>query len=84
MSARPVIISDRAQADVTAIQRWYDTQAPGLGTRLVREVYAAVDRIAAQPELYQERIDAARRFTGSRTMGCGTRSDPITRWPSRA
>ena len=55
MTGLPVRLSTRASADIAAVQRWDDTQSPGLGTRFVENVRAAVRRVAAMPELYQQR-----------------------------
>ena len=50
-----------ALADIEAVEAWYEQRSPGLATRFGLEVERTVDRIRAQPELYQRRIGDARR-----------------------
>ena len=50
---KPILVRPSAAADVEEAFRWYEAQRPGLGEEFREAFRDALDRIAAQPDLYQ-------------------------------
>ena len=52
---------DVAQLELHEAWRWYETQAPGLGARLLQEIREARERILNFPEAWPSLGDGVRR-----------------------
>jgi len=46
----PVVIRPKAEADLHDARRWYDSQQPGLGDKLLDEIESAIGQLAENPE----------------------------------
>lgn len=47
-----VVVTRAAAADITAARNWYRDRRPELGSDWLTEVDAALERVAARPEMY--------------------------------
>jgi plasmid stabilization system protein ParE len=50
---RPVLVRPAAAADIEEAFLWYEGQRVGLGLEFRSELEATIDRVAANPQLYQ-------------------------------
>lgn len=50
---RPVLVQPAAAADIEEAFLWYEGQRVGLGLEFRSELEATIDRVAANPQLYQ-------------------------------
>lgn len=48
----PIVLRPEAEADLTAVKAWYDSQKAGLGDQFVAAVTTVFERIALFPDLY--------------------------------
>ncbi|MBV9266159.1 MAG: hypothetical protein JO061_08330 [Acidobacteriaceae bacterium] len=58
---KPVRFTKVADAEVQARANWYDQRAPNLGTKFLRRVLEAVEKIAQNPLGYERKIGHVRR-----------------------
>ena len=56
-----LIVEPEAEADIIDGYVWYEKRQRDLGSMFIEEVDASFNRIAANPELYQEVEDGIRR-----------------------
>ena len=50
-----LLVSSRANADITSAHHWYEERVPGLGADFVRRVDATVLLIQRSPQLFRPR-----------------------------
>ncbi len=50
---KPILVRPAAAADIEEAFHWYEGQRPGLGDGFRFELKATLDRVAANPQLYQ-------------------------------
>ncbi|WP_029014340.1 type II toxin-antitoxin system RelE/ParE family toxin [Niveispirillum irakense] len=48
-----VVLTQQAEADLAAARDWYDSEAPGLGSRFMEEFLNIARQLADNPALYQ-------------------------------
>jgi toxin ParE1/3/4 len=48
----PLVVRTEAEEDLVDARDWYERQQPGLGSRFIHHVSAALDRIQDRPEMY--------------------------------
>jgi plasmid stabilization system protein ParE len=63
---RELIVSSRANEDLTHAHRWYEERLPGLGADFVRRVDATLDLVQHSPQLFRERRGRMRMAMMSR------------------
>ncbi len=58
--ARELIVSSRADADLSDAFAWYESRVPGLGVDFVRRVDAALQLVERSPQLFRCRRGVVR------------------------
>ncbi len=58
--ARELIVSSRADADLSEAFEWYESRLPGLGVDFVRRVDAALQLVQRSPQMFRRRRGAMR------------------------
>lgn len=57
-----LIVTPRAERDLALAHDWYESQAPGLGKRLIDQVHESLSAIADHPLRYPEVTRGVRRI----------------------